>query len=82
LTRAAAAGYPVVVDSTPRRTPPPATPARVAFVLIVAAATAVALVVFTDAPGFVDALIVVACALALGLLAGRLSTRVRGRRRG
>jgi hypothetical protein len=70
------------VDSTRRRPPSPATPARVGFVLIVAAAGAVALVVFTDAPGPVDVVIVLACAVALGVLAGRLATRVRDRRRG
>jgi hypothetical protein len=83
LTRAAGPGYPVVVDSThPPRTPPPATPARVALVLIIAAAAATAIVVFTDAPGFVDLLIVLACALGLGLVARRMARRVRGRRRG
>jgi hypothetical protein len=54
----------------------------VALVLIIAAAAATAIVVFTDAPGFVDLLIVLACALGLGLVARRMARRVRGRRRG
>jgi hypothetical protein len=50
-----------------------------AFGLLLAAAAAVAVVRFVDGPFFVDVAVVVACAVALGLLARWMSRRVRGR---